>query len=75
VETYYSKNPIEDLSAFKDDELKKRCVSAQIDIIRANIDKMPDKPLSYNYLAILYYNEGLLDEVVANLNKLPLLSH
>jgi spermidine synthase len=69
METYYANNPIEDRSVFKSDELKQRCISAQINAIRTNIDRMPDKPFSYTYLALLYYGEGMLNEAVANLTK------
>jgi len=69
MEDYYSNNPIENSSVFKNSELKKRCISAQINAVRTNIDRLPDKPTSYSYLALLYYGEGMLDEAVANLTK------
>jgi len=65
MEMYCVSNSI-DYSIFKDDELKQRCYSIQIEVIEDRIDSMPDKALSYHYLAGLYYEKGMLDEAIAN---------
>jgi spermidine synthase len=68
METYAAKILI-DYSIFSDDALKKRCSSVQMDIIERNIERMPDKALSYSYLGNLYYEEDMLDEAIANYSK------
>jgi Flp pilus assembly protein TadD len=68
VETYCANNPV-DYSIFKDDELKRRCRSIQIEAIQNRISLMPDKAASYSYLALLYYGMGILDEAIANYLK------
>lgn len=68
IETYCANNPV-DYSVFEDDELKQRCRSAQIEAIQSKIHLMPDKALSYFYLAVLYYEKGMLDEAIANYSK------
>jgi tetratricopeptide (TPR) repeat protein len=65
METYCANNSI-DYSIFKDDVLKQRCQSIQIEVIEDKIDSMPDKALSYFYLGVLYYEEGMLDEAMAS---------
>jgi len=68
METYAAKNSI-DYSIFTDDKLKQRCSSIQIETIENNIELMPDKELSYFYLANLYYEEDMLDEAITNYSK------
>ncbi|UCF00163.1 MAG: tetratricopeptide repeat protein, partial [Planctomycetota bacterium] len=68
VETYWANHPI-DTDVFEDEQLKQRCCSIQIEVIEDNIDSMPDKALSYFYLATLYYEKGMLDEAIANCSK------
>ena len=69
IETYAAKNSI-DYSIFRDDRLKQKCISIQINTIEKNIELMPDKALSYLYLANLYYGENMLDEAITNYFKL-----
>lgn len=68
METYAANNSI-DYSIFTDDKLKQRCSSIQIETIENNIELMPDKALSYSYLANLYYVEDMLDEAITNYSK------
>jgi len=68
METYAAKNLI-DYPIFTDDKLKQRCISIQIETIENNIELMPDKALSYSYLANLYYGEDMLDEAITNYSK------
>lgn len=68
METYAAKILI-DYSIFRDDRLKQRCSSIQIETIEKNIELMPDKSLSYSYLGNLYYAEDMLDEAIANYSK------
>ena len=58
-----------DVDIFADEQLKQRCYSIQIKVIEDNIDSMPDKALSYFYLASLYYEKGMLDEAKATYLK------
>jgi spermidine synthase len=67
-DTYCANNTV-DYAVLKDDQLKARCRSVQIEAIRNRIDLMPDKDLSYFYLADLYFAEDMLDEAVANYYK------
>ncbi|MHC4745684.1 MAG: tetratricopeptide repeat protein, partial [Planctomycetota bacterium] len=68
METYCADNSV-DYSIFKNDELKQRCRSVQIEAIESRIALMPDKAASHFYLASLYSEKGMLDEVVANCSK------
>jgi Flp pilus assembly protein TadD len=68
MEMYCVNNSI-DYSIFKDDVLKQRCYSIQIEVIEDKIDSMPDKAISYLYLASLYYQKGILDKAIANCYK------
>jgi len=68
METYAAKILI-DYSIFRDDRLKQRCSSIQIETIEKNIELMPDKALSYSYLGNLYYAEDMLDEAITNYSK------
>jgi len=69
MEAYCADNSV-DYSVFKNDELKQRCRSIQIEAIQNKIDLMPDKVLSYFYLADLYYVKNMLDETLAVYSKL-----
>jgi len=51
---------------FGNDELRQRCNAIQIKVIEDRIDSMPDKALSYFYLANLYFEKGLLDKALEN---------
>ncbi|MHC4635757.1 MAG: tetratricopeptide repeat protein, partial [Planctomycetota bacterium] len=68
METYCADNSV-DFAIFKNDELKQRCRSVQIEAIESRIALMPDKAASYFYLADLYFEKGMLDEAVANCSK------
>jgi spermidine synthase len=68
MDSYCAKNLVDD-SVFKDEEMRRRCCSIQIEARESNIDAMPDKALSYFYLANRYYTRGMLDEAVANYAK------
>jgi spermidine synthase len=52
MEAHCANNPI-DYSVFKNDELKQRCRSIQIEAIQNKIALMPDKAASYLYLGTL----------------------
>lgn len=68
VETYCADNAL-DASVFGDEALTRRCRSAQIETIEARIDRLPDKALSYSYLADLCIAEGLLDRAIAGYSR------
>lgn len=60
----YCSNNILDESLIEDDEIMQRCQSAQMKRIKDHIDQLPNKALSYAYLAELHLKEGRLDEAV-----------
>ncbi|UCF42856.1 MAG: tetratricopeptide repeat protein, partial [Planctomycetota bacterium] len=68
MESYCADNPL-DYSFFQDEQLKQRCRAIQIEAIQARIDSMPDKAVSYFYLANLYDDQGVLDEAIASYSK------
>jgi spermidine synthase len=68
METYYAENTM-DYTSFRDNQLRQRCTAVQIATIEKNIDVLPDKPVSYAYLANLYYEKGMLDKAADTLFK------
>ncbi len=70
MEDYCARYSIDtDVDIFADNKLRQRCIAIQIKIIEDKIDSMPDKALSYFYLASLYYEKGMLDEAILNCAK------
>ena len=67
VENYYAHHKLDPI--ITNEELIQRCHAVQIKTIEDNINSMPDKALSYYYLADLYYEKGMLDEAIANYSK------
>ncbi len=65
VQTYCIDNEI-DLSLFNDaeEELFKRCLSTQIDVLRNKIDLLPDKLIANSYLGNLYSLSGNAPEAI-----------
>jgi spermidine synthase len=63
LERYCSAYPI-NLDSFAQSEAKQYCRSRQIEFLENRIEQMPDKALSYSYLAGLYYASNMLDEAV-----------
>jgi len=65
VQTYCIDNEI-DLSLFNDaeQELFKRCLSTQIDVMRNKIDLVPDKLIANSYLGNLYSLSGNAPEAI-----------
>jgi spermidine synthase len=45
-------------------EMNQRCISTQIEKVRSNIDRIPDKALSYKFLADLYQEKGELENSI-----------
>jgi spermidine synthase len=68
MESYCLKNPV-DYSIFQDEQLARRCRQVQIKTIEDNIEAMPDKALSYFYLADLYYKEDMFEQCIAYYSK------
>jgi spermidine synthase len=68
LDSYCANNPV-DYAFFKDEHVKERCRSVQIKALESKIDGLPDKALSYSYLADLYNEQGMLDETIANYYK------
>ncbi len=64
VERYCADNIVIDYSVFGDDDLVRKCRLIQIKAIEDNIERLPDKVVSYSYLAKLYLEEGMLDEAI-----------
>lgn len=69
MEAYCAKNPIEYSVFNNNEELKQKCLSVQIEVLRNNIENMPDKTLSYLYLGNLYHMRHMLNEAEAVLSK------
>jgi spermidine synthase len=71
VESYCTKDML-DYKLFNE-ELTQRCLAIEIEYVKNNIDRMPDKAVSYFWLADSYHEKGMLDEAVTNyLNSLKL---
>jgi cytochrome c-type biogenesis protein CcmH/NrfG len=68
MDTYCANNTV-DPSIFPDADSKQRCYSIQIEALKNKIDTVPDKALSYFYLANLYRTKNMLDEAVASYFK------
>jgi spermidine synthase len=68
IQAYCTNNPL-DVSILRDNDLRQKCRLIQIEAIENKIDLMPDKALSYSYLAGLYYGKDMLDEAIANYLK------
>jgi tetratricopeptide (TPR) repeat protein len=60
----YSANNKLDYSIFKDNELKQRCLSIQIDVIENKIDLLPDRSASLSYLGSLYNMKGRASKAI-----------
>jgi spermidine synthase len=54
-----------DYAVFTENEILQRCASIQIDTLRNNIDRLPDRSASLAYLGNLYSLKGRLVEAVA----------
>jgi spermidine synthase len=65
VESYCIRNTI-DFALLNNDELTERLRRIQIYHIEKNIERMPDKSISYLYLADLYSEQNLLEDAIAN---------
>ena len=63
MERYCANNEI-DYSIFRDNELKQRCLSIQIDALENKTDLLSDRPNSYFYLASLYNMKGRTSEAI-----------
>jgi len=57
VENYCAANEL-DFSIFNDKELEQLCLTTQIDVIVKNMERLPDRMLSYGYLGTLYCLKG-----------------
>ena len=68
METYYAGNTIDD-AFVKDNQLRQRCIDIQIATIEKNIDILPNKSVSYAFLASLYYEKKMLDKAADSLFK------
>ena len=63
LERYCSNNELE-YSIFKDNELKQRCLSIQIDVMENKIDLLPDRFASLSYLGSLYNLKGRASKAI-----------
>ncbi len=64
IESYCENNVLDD-QLFKDQELLSRCRKTQIKVITEKIKTVPDKALSFFYLAGLYLQEGRVEDAIA----------
>jgi spermidine synthase len=62
--SYCAKNPI-DYAVFKDEELKKKCRSVQIEVLKKKAASAPDRAVSHFHLGTLYLAENDLTKAVA----------
>ena len=69
MEEYFMENPLEDPSVLNSDELMRKCIFNQMQVIQHNIEEMPDKASSYKYLAMLFYNQNMLGAAAQNLTR------
>ncbi|KUG23053.1 hypothetical protein ASZ90_007162 [hydrocarbon metagenome] len=67
VDKYCAENIITE--PFTSDEVNKRCIETQIEKVKKNIDRMPDKALSYRFLANQYQAKGDWDNSVIYYTK------
>jgi hypothetical protein len=67
VDKYCAENII--MEPFSSAELNQRCLATQIEKVRSNIDRMPDKALSYKFLADQYQAKGDWDNSVTYYSK------
>jgi spermidine synthase len=63
MEIYSANNELE-YAIFKDNELKQRCLSVQIDVIENKIDLLPDRFASLSYLGSLYNLKGRASKAI-----------
>lgn len=68
VDKYCAEN-ILDYSVLTDAMTRQRCLSAQIETMNRNIDRVPDKARSYLILAQLYRNKGDLKDAASYYSK------
>lgn len=68
VDKYCAENII-DYFTLTHTATRQRCVSAKIETMKNNIDRLPDKARSYVILAQLYRQEGNLSEAAAYFSK------
>ncbi|MGA1868801.1 MAG: fused MFS/spermidine synthase [bacterium] len=68
MERYCAENEL-DYSFIRDNELKQRCLSAQIDTIQNKIDLSPDRLASHSYLGTLYKLKGMASEAISHFSE------
>ncbi|MFO7560932.1 MAG: fused MFS/spermidine synthase [Desulfobacterales bacterium] len=61
---YCSSNVVGDFSFIPDKSLRRKCIEANLEAIRKNLDKVPDKAPLYYYMGWLCHHNGLVDEAV-----------
>ena len=61
----YCTHSLIDYAIFTDQELKRRCLSTQIENIQNNIHLVPDKTIVYNHLGNIYIANGDLDKAIS----------
>jgi spermidine synthase len=64
MEEYCTRSLIEDYSIFADQDLKERCLSAQIEAIKNSIYLVPDKAVAYNFLGNACTEKGELQSAI-----------
>lgn len=69
METYCAGNYVTDFSFINDEELKKKCISTQIEFMLDTINSVPEKAPLYFHLGDIYYENGMLDEAVTYYSK------
>jgi spermidine synthase len=68
MDEYCANNPI-DYAVFKDNDLKQRYLTIQIEAIENKINIIPDKAFSYYWLAKLYRRKAMIDKAITSLSE------
>ena len=69
MERYCANNIVTDFSFLGDEDLKKRCVSIQIETVRKRLHIKSDKAPLYLHLGALHSEKGTLDEAFRNFSE------
>ncbi|MFC1532525.1 fused MFS/spermidine synthase [Thermodesulfobacteriota bacterium] len=64
MEDYCTNNIVKDFSFLDGENLKKKCISIQIQKVQENIDSTQNKAPMYYHLGNLYYENGMLEEAI-----------
>jgi spermidine synthase len=61
---YCADNVVGDFSFIPDERLRRECIDTNLETIRKNLEKVPDKASLYYYMGWLCHHNGMIDEAV-----------